>query len=107
MCLSAEWRVLEQHFNLLCTNLPHNHQLIISKLKPISQLFKDGDKQLSRLISLSADVTRINEKIITYLIVKLCYNGSDTDLVRPCDVMKGVIDSSGAPTCVQKVRCGM
>ena len=107
MCLSAEWRVLEQHFNLLCTNLPHNHQLIINQLKPISQLFKDGDKQLSRLISLSADVTRINEKIITYLIVKLCYNGSDTDLVRLCDVMKGVIDSSDAPTCVQKVRCGM
>ena len=45
---------------------------------------KHGGEQLSKLISSSP--AKINEKIITYLIVKLCYNDSDTSLVR-CSAM--------------------
>ena len=86
--LSTDWGVVEEHFKLLCSVLPRNNQLTIDKLKTIPQLLKDGGEQLSKLISSSsADVRKINEKIITYLIVKLCYNDSDTSLVRLCDVM--------------------
>ena len=108
MCFSADWRVLGEHFNSLCNTLPHNYQLTIDKLKTIPQLLKYGGEQLSKLISSSsADVRKINEKIITYLIVKLCYNGSSTSLVRLCDVMDELIDSTDTPTFVQKLRCGM
>ena len=56
----------------------------------------------------SSDVGKINEKILTYLIVKLCYNGSGTSLVRPCDVMnESWINSTDTPTCVEQIRCGM
>ena len=103
--LFVEWRVLGEYFNSLCNTLPHNYQLVIDKLKTIPQLLKDGGEQLSKLISSSsADVRKINEKIITYLIVKLCYNGS---VVRLCDVMDELIDSTDTPTFVQKLRCGM
>lgn len=106
MCLSAEWRVLEEHFNPLCIILPHNHQFIIDRLKLIPQLLQDGGEQLSKLILSSADDRKINERIITYLVIKLCYNGSD-DLVRLCDVMKKLIDSPDTPTSLQQIRCGM
>ena len=56
--------------------------------------------------SSSADIRKNNERIITYLIVKLCYNGSDTDLTLR-DVMNELIDSTDTPTCVQQIRCGM
>ena len=106
MCLSIEWRVLGEHFNLLCNTLL-NYQLIIDKLKTIPQL-KDGGKHLSKLISSSSsDVRKINEKLITYLIIKLCYNGSDTSLLRLCDIMDELIDSTDAITCVQQIRWGM
>ena len=58
--------------------------------------------------SSSSDVRKINEKILTYLIVKLCYNGSSTSLVRSCDVMdESFINSTDTPTCVEQIRCGM
>ena len=53
---------------------------------------KDGGEQLSKLISSSP--AKINEKILTYLIVKLCYNDSDTSLVR-CNVMDKSVDLTG------------
>ena len=95
---------MEDHFQSLCSVLPHNYQLIIDKLKTIPQLLKDGGEQLSKLISSSADVRKINEKIITYLIVKLCYNDSDTSLIRLCDVMDESIDSTDTPTGMQQIR---
>ena len=73
------------------------------------QLFKNGE-QLCKMIvtSSSSDVRKINEKMLTYLIVKLCYNGSSTSLVTPCDVMdESFINSTDAPTCVEQIRCGM
>ena len=58
--------------------------------------------------SSSSDARKINEKILTYFIVKLCYNGSGTSLVSPCDVMdESWIDSTDTPTCVEQIRCGM
>ena len=105
--ISTEWRVLK-HFNSVCNNLPYNHQLIIDKLKTVPQLLKDEGEQLTKLITSSTtDVRKINEKIITYLIVKLCYNGSSTTLVRLCDVMDELIDPTESTTCIQQIRCGM
>ena len=55
-----------------------------------------------------SDVQKINEKILTYLIIKLCYNGSSTSFVRLCDVMdEPFINSTDTPTCVEQIRCGM
>ena len=106
ICLSIEWRIVEDHFKSLYSVLPHNYQLTIDKLKTIPRLLKDGGEQLSKLISSSSpDVRRINERIITYLIVKLCYNNSDTTLVR-CDVMDKSIVSTHTTTSIQQIRCG-
>ena len=94
--LSIDWRVVEEHFN----NIPcHSTQ---GRLKP--GLLKDGGEQLSNLVSTSsANIRNINERIITYLIVKLCYNDTDTGLVRLYDVMDESIDRH---TDMQQCRYG-
>ena len=105
MCLFTEWRVLTEHFNSLCNNLP---QLTFDKLQNLTKKLNVEGEQLSKLItSSSTDIRKINEKIITYLIVKLCYNGSDTSLMRVCDVMDELIDPTGTFTCVQQFRHGV
>ena len=72
------------------------------------QILKDEGEQLNKMItSSSSDVRKINEKIITYLIVKLCYNGNGTSLLRWCDIMDKLIDPTSTSTCVQHVRTGM
>jgi len=85
-----EWRTLEEQFKSLCSILPHNYH---ERLKSIPELLKNGGEQLCKLIS-----SKINEKILTYLIVKLCYNDSDTSLVR-CSVMDDL-------TSTQQIRYG-
>ena len=72
------------------------------------EIIKDEGEQLSKLITLSStDVRKINEKIITYLIVNLCYNGSSTSLVRLCDVMDELVDlTSTHNMCIQQIRSG-
>ena len=108
MCLSAEWRVLREHFNLLCNTLPYNYQLTIDKLRNIVQIIKDDGEQLSKLMTSSSnDFRKINENIIAYLIVKSCYNGSGTSLVRLCDVMVELVGATDIPTCIQQIRHGM
>ena len=58
--------------------------------------------------SSSSDVRMINAKILTYLIMKLCYNGNSTSLVRSCDIMdESFINSTDTPTCVEQISCGM
>jgi len=106
LMLFIEWQILEEHFNSLCNALPHNYQLTIAKLETIPQLFKDDREQLKKLVSSPNDVRKINEKIITYLFVKLCYSGSKASLGRLCDVMDGLIASSNTAHCVQQVRYG-
>ena len=98
--------MIDDNFQSLCNVLPYNYQLTIDKLKIIPQLLKDGGEQLSKLISSSssADARWINLKILTHLIVKLCFNDSDTSLVRLCDVMDESIDSSCTPTGMQQIR---
>ena len=91
--LILDWRTLEGHFKSLCSILPYNYH---ERLKSIPELLRDGGEQLSKLISSSP--AKINEKIITYLIVKLSYNDSDTSLVR-CSVMDDL-------TCTQQIRYG-
>ena len=67
----------------------------------------DEGEQLSKLItSSSVNVRKINKKIITYLVVKSCYNGSSTRLVRLCDIMDELLNPTSTPTCVQQIRCG-
>ena len=106
--LSTEWSALTEYFISLCNTPLCNYQLTIDKLRNMVEIIKDEGEQLSKLItSSSTDVRKINEKIITYLIVKLCYNGSDTSLARLCDVMDKLIYSTDARTCVQQVRHGM
>ena len=100
-----EWRVLGDQFHSLCNTLPDDCQLTIDKLKTMPQLKGDGKEQLSKLIS-STDITKINANIITYVIIKLCYNGSNMNLSRVCDVMEKLIDSTKTSTCVQQIRCG-
>ena len=94
-------------FSLLCNTLPYNYQLTIDKLRNMVQIINDDGEQLTKLIISCNDVRKINEKIITYLIIKSCYSGSDTSLVRLCDVMDELIDPTGIPTCVQQIRHGM
>ena len=95
---------MEKHFKTLCNLLPCNYHLTIDNLK--SKL-KEGGKPFSKLTSSSStDVRKINERIITYLIIKLCYNGSSTSLVRLCDVMDELINPTDALGCVQQIRCG-
>ena len=74
----------------------------------MTQIVKDEGEQLSKVMtSSSTDVRKINEKIITYLIAKICYTGCDTGLVRLCDVMDKLTDPTGTPTCLQQIRHGM
>ena len=87
--LILDWRRLEECFKSFCSVLPYNYH---EKLKSMLELLKDGGEQLSKLISSSP--AKNNEKIITYLIVKLCYNDSDTSLVR-CSVMDKSGDFTG------------
>ena len=105
----SEWRVIEKHYISLCNTLPCNCQLIINKLCAIPMLFKDGREQFSKLMSSLTDSRNFSEKIITFLIIRLCYcnNGNSTSLVKLCDVMDELIDPTGTPTCMQQIRSGM
>jgi len=58
------------------------------------------------MISSSHDAKLINEKIVTFLITKLCYNGSSDSLIGLCDVMDNLIESDQSASCVQQVTCG-
>ena len=72
-------------------------------------LLIDEREQLIKLLSSSSsvDVRRISNKIITYLIVKLCYSDSiSSTLVRLCNVMDELIDPKDSAVCVQQIRYG-
>ena len=76
----------------------------------MAQVIKDEGEKLTKLItSSSTNVRKINEIIITYLIVKSCYSGitRSTSLVRLCDIMDELIEHTGTSTCVQQIRHGM
>ena len=106
--MSAEWRIFGDHFTSLCDTVSHDYHLTIEKLKMMQSLLIDEREQLIKLLSSSSvDVRRISNKIITYLIVKLCYNyNSSSTLVRLCNVMNELIDPKDSAVCVQRIRHG-
>ena len=102
----TEWTILDDYFSLLCNCLPDDYQSTLIKLKSLPHLSNDDHRQLDSMISSSHEVQLVNEKIVTFLIVKLCYNGSSSDLVGLCDVMDNLIVSKQSASCVQQVRYG-
>jgi len=100
----TDWIILDEHFSLLCNCLPDDYQSTLIKLKSLPQLSNDDHQQLDSMISSSHQL--VNEKIVTFLIVKLCYNGSTNGLVELCDVMDNLMVSKQLASCVQQVRCG-
>ena len=71
-----DWTSLDEHFSQLCNCLPDDYQSTLVKLKSVPQLSDDDHQQLGTMISSSCEAILVNEKIVTFLIVKLCYNGS-------------------------------
>ncbi|XP_065895728.1 uncharacterized protein [Dysidea avara] len=97
----SDWTILEENFSLLCNCLPDDYQSTLVKLKRLSQLSNDDHQQLRTMISSSSrEAQLVNEKIVTFLIVKLCYNGSSDSLVGLCDVMDRLILSDQPAGCV-------
>ena len=99
-------QLLESVFSLLCNCLPDDYQSTLVKLKSIPQLSEDDHQQLGTMISSSCEAILVKEKIITFLIVKLCYNGSGGSLVVLCDVMSNLIESEELIHCVREALCG-
>ena len=108
--MSVEWKIFGDHFASLCDTISHDYHLTIEKLKMMPSLLIDEREQLIKLLSSSSSsvgVRRIGNKIITYLIVKLCYSDSSSStLVRLCNVMDELIDPKDSTVCVQQIRYG-
>jgi len=100
------WTILDEHFSLLCNCLPDDYQSTLIKLKSLPQLSNDDHQQLNSMISSSRGVQLVNEKIVTFLLIKLCYNGSGSGLVGLCDVMDNLTESKQSASYVQQVRHG-
>ena len=105
LCCFSDQQVLNQYFTLLCNCLPDDYQSTLVKLKSVPQLSDDDHQQLGTMIS-SCEAILVNEKIVTFLIVKLCYNGSSGSLVGLCDVMDNLVEVDQSTSCVQQVRSG-
>jgi len=54
------------------------------------------------MISSSCEAQLVNEKIITFLVVKLCFNGGGDSLEGLCDVMDNLIESDQSAGYVQQ-----
>ena len=102
----SDQAILNQYFPLLCNCLPDDYQSTLVKLTRLPQLSTDEHQQLSTMISSSCEAQLVNEKIVTFLIVKLCYNGSSDSLVGLCDVMDNLVESDQSAGCVQQLRSG-
>ena len=103
----SDWSLLDHYFPLLSNCLPDDYQSTLVKLKGVHQLSDDDHQQLGTMISSSScEAVLVNEKIVTFLIVKLCYNGSSGSLVGLCDVMDNLVESDQSASCVQQLRSG-
>ena len=104
----TDWTTLDEddYFSQLCNFLPDDYQSTLVKLKSVPQLSNDDHQQLGTMISSSCEAILVNEKIVTFLIVKLCYNGSSGSLVGLCDVMDNLVESDQSASCIPQVRCG-
>jgi len=102
----AERAVLDHFFPHLCNCLPDDYQSTVEKLKSVPQLSNDDHQQLVTMISSSHEVKLVKEKIVTFLIVQLCYNRSSGGLVGLCDVLDNLVECDELASCVQQLRCG-
>jgi len=91
--------------NKCSDRLPDDYQSTLLKFKSLSQLSNDDHQQLDTMISSSCEAKLANE-IVTFLIVKLCYNESSQSLVELCDITDNLIESEQSASCVQQVRYG-
>jgi len=103
----SDQATLNQYFHLLCNCLPDDYQSTLDKLKSISQLSNDDHQQLGTMISSSCEAQLVKERIVTFLVVKLCFNGNGDSLVGLCDVMDNLTKSGQSATRVQNNRSGM
>jgi len=104
--LISDWSILDEHISLWCNSLPDDYLFTLVKLKSLPQLSNDDHQQLDTMISSSCEAQLVNEKIVTFLIVKFCFNGSGDSLGRLCDVIDNLTESGQSATRVQQVRSG-
>jgi len=102
---TIECTILDDNFYLLCNCLPDNYQSTLVKLKSLPQISDEDHQQLDTIMS-SNPAQLANEKIVTFLIVKLCYNGSSDSLAKFCSVMDNLVESGEMADCVREVLCG-
>lgn len=105
----AEWTIVDTFFFPLCDCLPQDYQSTIEKLKSFPQFAGiEQQHQLQSLIPPTlTDISAINEKILTFLVMNLCYESNSGGITRLCDVMEKLIEFSDSTSCVQEIRCGM
>ena len=76
------------------------------KLKSLPQLSTEDYQQLGTIISSpSCEVQLVNEKIVTFLVIQLCYNGNGGSLVELCNMMDSLVEPELAG-CVREVLFG-
>ena len=81
-----EWALLDQQFHLMCNCLPDDYQSTLVKLKKcLPKLSPEDCQQLGNMLSSSCEAQLVNEKIVTFLAVQLCYN-STGDAQESCDM---------------------
>jgi len=97
--------MVDDNFSLLCNCLPDNYQSTLVKLKSLPLISNEDHQQLDTIVS-SSPAQQANEKIVTFLLVKLCYNGSSGSLAKFCDVMDNLVESDELADCVREVLCG-
>ena len=105
----TEWSIVDTFFSPLCDCLPQDYHSTIAKLKSFPQFAgMEHQCQLNSLIPPAlTDISVINEKILTFLVMNLCYNTNSGGITKLCDVMEQLIEFSECPSCVQEIRCGM
>ena len=104
-----EWSIVDTFFSPLCDCLPQDYQSTIEKLKSFPQFVgSEHQHQLRSLIPATlTDIDVINEKILTFLVMNLCYDTNSGGITRLCDVMEQLIEFSESSSCIQEIRCGM
>ena len=96
----VDWMILDEHF---CNCLPDDYQSTLVKLKKLPQLSNDDHQQLRTMISSSCEAQLVNEKIVTFLVVKLCFNGSSDSLVG---LREDLVVSDKSASAIQQGRYG-
>ena len=104
----VEWSIVDTFFSPLCDCLPRDYYSTIEKLKSFPQFAGvEHQQQLKSLIPATlTEINVINEKILTFLVMNLCYDANRAGITRLCDVMEQLIEFSGSTSCIQEIRFG-